>query len=177
MILNCLPISSSAVDVFEGSSVVAFALSVSVRWSVISETITWYAMDKRAEAVVSSVVLFVPFARMANTGTHRGYRSHSLQVWHRRRPPTGMRRVFRRRLRFRRQPCAYSRHCGGRGAGTCRPSVRASRRRWRQCTGGLRGSLALVGDFDESGGIPNITSKENMGFQENLYLSVALRGV
>ncbi len=89
---------------------------------------------KRAEAVISSAVPFVPFSRMASTGTRRGHRSHSLLIRNRLRcPRTGMRRVCRRRLRSRLQSCACRRCSGERDAGRCRPSVRGSRRRWRLC--------------------------------------------
>jgi len=59
-----------AVDVLSVSSAAASALSMSVRWSVISENVNWRDMDKRAEAVVNSAVLSVLFVRMASTGSH-----------------------------------------------------------------------------------------------------------
>ena len=53
--------------------------------------------------MVSSAVLFVPFARMASTGSHRGPHSRSRPVRYRCRPPKGRHRASRRQLRFRRR--------------------------------------------------------------------------
>ncbi len=98
------------------------------------------SQTKRVEAMVSSAVPSVPFSHTASTGSRRGRHSRIPLARHRLRPPKGTPQVSYRRSRSQRQSFVCRRRSDGCGADRCGPLARRSRRRWRRCTSGLRGS-------------------------------------